>query len=166
MLSLALRPLFCGFSLPRWLEFLELMAIPYLPGLFLLKSFPGLWLCYFQPISTPLVNWSSSLWLYMTLLCSMISELISPDWTCPNLQTRIHRSPLTIFLLMITYIANNATKNESLTYSYHYSLPHLSSVQFQLLGHVQFFETPWSVAHQASLSFHNLPELAQLMSTN
>ena len=54
-----------------------------------------------------------------------------------------------------------------------YSLPQeqkfqLESVQFnsvQLLSHVQLFTTPWTVAHQASLSITNPQSLLKLMST-
>ena len=44
----------------------------------------------------------------------------------------------------------------------------LESVQFnsvQLLSHVQLFTTPWTVAHQASLSITNPQSLLKLMST-
>ena len=40
-----------------------------------------------------------------------------------------------------------------------YSLEHFSSVQS--LSHVRLFATPWTAAHQASLVYHQLPELAQ-----
>ena len=47
------------------------------------------------------------------------------------------------------------------------TLETVSSVQFssvQLLSHVQCFETPWTVAHQASLSVTNSRSLLKLMS--
>ena len=47
------------------------------------------------------------------------------------------------------------------------SLPHTWSVQFssvQLLSRVHFFVTPWTVAHQASLSNTNSQSLLKLMS--
>ena len=41
----------------------------------------------------------------------------------------------------------------------------VSSVQLvQLLSHVQLFATPWTAAHQASLSINNLRSLLRLMS--
>ena len=40
-----------------------------------------------------------------------------------------------------------------------YSLEHFSSVPS--LSHVRLFATPWTAAHQASLVYHQLPELAQ-----
>ena len=36
---------------------------------------------------------------------------------------------------------------------------------YQLLSRVQLFETPWTAAHQASLSFTNSQSLLKLMST-
>ena len=45
----------------------------------------------------------------------------------------------------------------------------MSPVQFssvQSLSHVQFFETPWTAAHQASLSITNSQSLSKLMSSN
>ena len=39
---------------------------------------------------------------------------------------------------------------------------HFSSVQ--LLSHVRLFETPWTAAHQASLSISNSQSLLKLMS--
>ena len=43
---------------------------------------------------------------------------------------------------------------------------HVSSVFVivQLLSHVQLFATPWTAAHQASLSFTNSQSLLKLMS--
>ena len=39
-----------------------------------------------------------------------------------------------------------------------------TSVQFCSLSHVQLFETPWTAAHQASLSINNSWSLLKLMS--
>ena len=49
------------------------------------------------------------------------------------------------------------------TGSDHFLLPQLSSVQS--LSHVQLFGTPWTAAHEASLSFTISQSLLKLMST-
>ena len=49
----------------------------------------------------------------------------------------------------------------------HYNNDHSYSVQFSLvqsLSHVQLFATPWTAAHQASLSITNSPSLLRLVS--
>ena len=38
---------------------------------------------------------------------------------------------------------------------------HNALTAVQSLSHVQFFVTPWTAAHQASLVHHQLPELTQ-----
>ena len=43
-------------------------------------------------------------------------------------------------------------------------LLNISVSSFQLLSHVRLFETPWTVAHQASLSITNSQSLLKLMS--
>ena len=40
----------------------------------------------------------------------------------------------------------------------------LRTSSVQLLSHVQLFMTPWTAAHQASLSITNSPSLLKLMS--
>ena len=42
--------------------------------------------------------------------------------------------------------------------------PHRGFSSIQLLSHVQFFATPWTIAHQASLSIANSWNLIKLMS--
>ena len=42
--------------------------------------------------------------------------------------------------------------------------PHRGFSSIQLLSHVQFFATPWTIAHQASLSITNSQSLLKLMS--
>ena len=52
--------------------------------------------------------------------------------------------------------------NTSSVYSCHLFL--ISSASFQLLSHVRLFATPWTAAHQASLSITNSRSFLKLMS--
>ena len=71
----------------------------------------------------------------------------------------------------MTYLANKHMKRCSTIYvtrefqikmRYHYTVIQLSSVQ--CLSHVRLFVTPWTAAHQASLSITNSQSLLKLMS--
>ena len=49
--------------------------------------------------------------------------------------------------------------------SFYLHCKHFQFSSVQLLSHVRLFETPWSAAHQASLSISNSWSLLKLMST-
>src|SRR5574337_513211 len=64
-------------------------------------------------------------------------------------------------MLNITHYQRNANQN------YNEESPHTSQNQFssvQSLSHVRLFATPWTTAHQASLSIINSRSLLKLMS--
>ena len=57
-------------------------------------------------------------------------------------------------------------RNANQNYEYHEISLHISQNQFssvQLLSHVRLFATPWTAAHQASLSITNSQSLLKLM---
>ena len=81
----------------------------------------------------------------------------------------LHWSLREAFLSLLAILWNSAFKWVYLSFSPLHLLPFFSqhSVHFssvQLLSHVWLFATPWTAAHQASLSFTNPWSLLKLMS--